>query len=105
MNKEYILKEIDRTARENNGIPLGQARFAKETGIRLSDWRGKYWTKWSDALVEAGYPPNKLQAAYDEKTLIEQVISFIREIGKFPTVEEFRLKAHNSSGFPARTTI
>jgi len=105
MNKEYILKEIDRTAKENSGIPLGQQRFTKETGIRLSDWRGKYWSKWSAALVEAGYPPNTLQAAYDEKALIEQVISFIREIGKFPTVGELRLKAHNSKGFPAHNTI
>ena len=105
MNKEYILKEIDRTAKENNGIPLGRLKFSKETGIRVSDWWGKYWTKWNDALIEAGYPPNTLQAAYDEKALIEQVISFIREIGKFPTVGELRLKAHNSSGFPAHNTI
>ena len=105
MNKEYILNEIDRTAKENNGIPLGRLKFSKETGIRVSDWWGKYWTKWNDALIEAGYPPNTLQAAYDEKALIEQVISFIREIGKFPTVGELRLKAHNSSGFPAHNTI
>ena len=54
MNKEHILKEIDRTAKENNGTPLGSARFAKETGITKSDWLGKYWTKWSDAVIEAG---------------------------------------------------
>jgi len=104
MNKDYIIKEIDRTAKENNGIPVGQARFAKETGIRLSDWRGKYWTKWSDALAEAGYPPNKLQSAYDETFLLEQVISLVREIGKFPTNDEFRLKAYNSD-FPSHDTI
>ncbi len=32
-------------------------------------------------------------------------LNFIREIGKVPTVGEFRLKAHNSSGFPAHNTI
>ena len=105
MNKEYILKEIDRTAKENNGIPLGRLKFEKETGVKFQDWWGKYWAKWSDAILEAGYPPNKLQVAYDEKVLIEQLISFIREIGKFPTVGELRLKAHNSSGFPAHNTI
>jgi len=105
MNKEYILNEINRTAKENNGIPAGQARFAKETGIRLSDWRGKYWTKWSDALAEAGYPPNKLQSAYDETFLLEQVIALVREISKFPTNDELRLKAYNSSSFPSHDTI
>jgi hypothetical protein len=88
MNKEYILKEIDRTAKENNGTPLGQARFAKETGISVRDWWGKYWARWGDALIEAGYSPNKLQAAYDENWLIEQVISLIREIGRFPSSAE-----------------
>jgi hypothetical protein len=37
--------------------------------------------------------------------LIEQVISLIREIEKFPTVGELRMKAHNSKGFPAQDTI
>ena len=105
MNKEYVLKEIDRTAKENNGIPLGKRKFEKETGIRYSDWWGKYWSRWNDALAEAGYPPNKMQTAYDETFLIEQVITFIREIGEFPTGGELRLKAHDSNSFPSHDTI
>ncbi|MDP3879500.1 MAG: GIY-YIG nuclease family protein [Dehalococcoidales bacterium] len=105
MDKDYILKEIDRTAKANNGIPLGRLKFEKETGIRYWDWWGKHWTRWNDALAEAGYPPNTLQLAYDEEALIEQIISLIREIGKFPTVGELRMKAHNSKGFPAHNTI
>ena len=105
MDKEYILKEIDRTAKENNGIPLGWRKFVKETGIRYTDWWGVYCSKWSDALTEAGYSPNKLQPAYDETFLIKQLIAFIREIGKFPSVGELRLKTHNSSSFPSHDTI
>jgi hypothetical protein len=105
MNKEYILEEIKRTAEENGGIPLGRQRFTNETGIKITDWQGKYWAKWSDALIEAGYQPNKLQPAYDESWIIEQVISFIREIGKFPSPLELRLKAHQSSSFPNDNTI
>jgi hypothetical protein len=105
MDKEHILNEIDRTAKENNGTPLGRDRFAKETGITESDWSGKYWTKWSDAVIEAGYAPNKMQSAYDEKALIEQIISFIREIGKFPTSADFRLKAYKTGNFPSHDTI
>jgi hypothetical protein len=65
MDKTHILSEIVRTARENNGVPLGRSRFEKETGIKPSDWFGKYWTKWSEAVVEAGLPPNKMQSAYN----------------------------------------
>lgn len=105
MDKDYILKEIDRTAKENNGVPLGRERFAKETGIKVQDWQGKYWARWSDAVVEAGYTPNKMQSAYDENWLIEQIVSFIREKEKFPTVAEFDLKAYNTPGFPSHSTI
>ena len=56
--EKYILDEIKRTAEENHGKPLGVIRFAKETGIREIDWKGKYWTKWSEAIMEAGYTPN-----------------------------------------------
>ena len=105
MNKDDILKEIDRTAKENNGTALGRDRFAKETGIKVSDWYGKHWAKWSDAVIEAGYAPNRMQSPYDENVLIEQVISFIREIGKFPTYGDLRLKAYKTGNFPSHNTI
>lgn len=105
MNKDYILKEIDRTAKENNGVPLGRDVFSKVTGIKQSDWWGKYWARWNDAVSEAGYRPNKMQAGYDENWIIEQVVAFMREIGKFPTAPELRLKTYNSVGFPNPKTI
>jgi hypothetical protein len=105
MNKKDILSEISRTAKENNGIPLGRMRFEKETGIKYTDWYGKYWSKWSDAIREAGLKPNKMQSAYDEKWLIEQVIFLIREIKRFPTVGDIRMKAFNAERFPAHNTI
>src|SRR5258707_352259 len=43
MDKAHILREIKRTAQENGGIALGSDRFESETGIRNSDWLGKFW--------------------------------------------------------------
>ena len=54
MDKQHIIEEIKRNAQENGGEPLGRHRFLTETGIRESDWIGRYWTKWSDAVREAG---------------------------------------------------
>jgi len=52
MDKGHILDEIRRTAQEN-GIALGTRRFYAETGIKTSDWSGKYWARWGDAIREA----------------------------------------------------
>jgi len=99
VHKKHIIDEIIRTAKANNGIPLGKKGFERETGIKYSDWYGIDWTKRGDAVREAGYEPNKMQTAYDQNVLIEQVISLIREKRKFPTSGEIRLKAHNTGGF------
>lgn len=105
MDKKHIIDEIIRTARENNGKPLGKAKFEKETGIKFSDWYGIYWTKWGDAIKEAGFKPNKLQSAYNQNKLTEHIITLIREIKKFPTTGEIRLKCHNTKTFPSHTVF
>ena len=100
MDKSHIIAEIQRTAEANGERPLGLARFKEETGIARSDWYGKYWARWGDALVEAGYSPNKLQGAYDDSWVLDQLVKFIRELGHYPVSGELRLKARNDSDFP-----
>lgn len=103
--KDYIISEIIRTAKENGEIPLGKRTFTSETGIKESDWCGIYWTKWSDALIEAGYTPNEFQNAYEEKFLIKKLVGFIREIGHFPTHSEILMKSHQEPAFPSQKTF
>jgi Meiotically up-regulated gene 113 len=105
MDKQHIIDEIIRTSEKNGGRPLGRQRFFSETGIKESEWYGKYWARWSDALKEAGYTPNAKQDSYEEEWLIEQLISFIKEIGSFPTFAELRLKARRAKGFPSHSTF
>jgi hypothetical protein len=100
MNKEHILQEIKRTAEENGGVPLGKARFLAETGIREADWLGRFWARWGDAIREAGYSPNQLNAAYDTEFLLEAYIGLIRELKKVPASGDLRLKAGNDPHFP-----
>jgi hypothetical protein len=104
MNKEHILKEIRRTAEANGGTPLGQDRFFKETGIKHSDWFGKYWSHWNKAVSEAGFSPNELQTAYDEKMLLDVYIAFVQELGHLPVEGEMRLKTRKTPTFPNSKT-
>ncbi len=105
MNKRHILDEIKRTGRANAGAPLGKARFFRETGIRETDWLGKFWARWGDAVREAGFEPNQLQAGYDESVLIEKYVSLARELGRLPVNSDLKLKAHTDKTFPSANTF
>jgi hypothetical protein len=101
MDKQHILEEIRRTARDNRGEPLGIARFSKETGIRVADWHGKFWARWGDALYEAGFVPNHFNKAYPEDHVIEKLVSLIRELGRFPVAGELKMKSRADEHFPS----
>ncbi len=105
MNKQDIIDEIRRTAEMNQGRPLGKDGVAAETGIQFSDWYGKFWARWGDALIEAVYSPNKSQTAYPDELVIEKLVAFIREIGKFPVAGELRLKARQDREFPSHNVF
>jgi hypothetical protein len=100
MDREHIIAEIKRTAAANGGKPLGKGRFETETGIGRNDWYGKYWARWGDALTEAGYSPNPINTAYDEGWVIEKLIGFIRELGRYPVPAEYRMRSRGDDTFP-----
>lgn len=103
--KRHILEEIKRTAQENGGRPLGRQRFEAETGIKSSDWEGKFWARWGDAVVEAGFRPNTLQGRHDDDELLERLALFARELGRIPVRAELGLKARTEPGFPWPNTF
>ena len=103
MNKEHILNEVRKTA--ENGVPLGNQRLEKETGIKKADWYGIYWNNRCELDEEAGLVSNKLQAAYSSEYLIRKLIDFIKEIRKFPIAPEFIMKRTNDNNFPDVTTF
>jgi hypothetical protein len=105
VTREQIIDEIKRTTAEHGGRPLGQARFFDATGIKTSDWHGKYWARWGDALREAGFSGNTLQEAYPENLLIEKFVALTRELGHFPVKGELRLKRKTDPSFPNDKTF
>lgn len=100
MTKQEIIDEIKRTAMQNGGVPLGAAKFFSITGIKESTWVGKYWARWSDAVREAGFIPNKMKEGYDSVALIEILVPLIRKLGRFPTANDMRLWNRNTPGSP-----
>jgi hypothetical protein len=102
MNKEQIILEIQRTASENGGVPLGLRAFKSETGIAQHSWVGKYWRNWSDALKDAGFKPNHPNVAPEKSFLILSLARLTRKNGCFPTYADMLLEKQTDKTFPNR---
>lgn len=105
MDRAFIVSEIKRTAEQNGGKPLGRERFSKVTGIRQADWYGIFWSRWGDAVAEAGFVPNLLQGPLEELYLVEQLTLLTRELGRFPVEGELRIKARDDKKFPSHGAV
>ena len=105
MDKSAIIDEILRTAQENGGKPLGQERFFRETGIGPSEWLGKHWMRWSEAIIECGFEPNKYTTSFTDEYILERYALLIRELGHVPIKLELKEKARLDKTFPSHTVF
>jgi hypothetical protein len=101
MNKEQIISEIQRTAKANGGVVLGWRRFEEMTGIRHYDWFGQFWTRWGDAVREAGFEANRMSKAYEDEFLLEALVLLTRRLGRVPIQGDLLLAARNEPAFPS----
>jgi hypothetical protein len=99
-SREHILLEVQRTAQANGGKPLGRLTFFAKTGIRETDWCGRFWARWNDVLKDAGFGPNKLTEARDDEVLLERYAMLAIELGRLPVNSELRLKKRSAPSFP-----
>jgi hypothetical protein len=103
--KNFILSEIRRTAEKNGGKPLGRERFCTETGIKPTDWTGKYWARWGDAIKEAGLEPNRMNSLIPDEVVLERCAGLVREIGRFPVSNELKMRASAGPEFPCHNVF
>jgi len=84
VTREQIIGEVQRTAAQNGGRPLGRGAFLAATGIRESDWIGKWWPRWNDVLAEAGFAPNQMNARRPDDVMLQRLADLVRELGHTP---------------------
>ena len=104
MTKEKIIGEIRRTAVENGNVPLGKERFLAVTGIRESDWSGRFWVSWAAAVREAGFEPQKMNQRLADEVVLEAASRVVRQLGHFPTAVELRLATRSDKSLPSHNT-
>jgi hypothetical protein len=105
MDKSDILAAIRQTAEANGGAPLGWRKFVTETGINERDWLGRYWARWSDALIEAGFPPNQMNEGYEDDYLLKFYADYAVELKRLPTSNDLRLKTRTDTVFPSASVF
>ena len=96
VSRDEILSQIRRIATTDGTVP-GSQRFQKITGMNKSDWYGRYWARWGDALEEAGYSANLFQPVFDKDAIFVAYIGLIKQLGKIPTEGELRLAKRSDS--------
>ena len=103
--RDRIIAEIRRLAAANGGQPPGRQGFEAATGIRYAEWYGIHWARWGDAVAEAGFTPNTVQAKFDRDALIQQIAEAYRHFGHVATDGEIRLYGRSHPEFPSHSTI
>ena len=103
--RELIISEIRRLAASSGGAPPGETRFVTATGISRRKWAGLHWVRWSEALAEAGFPPNAISVRLDSNELLAKAAAFCRELGRFPSQHDIRLRRRSDPAFPGDTTL
>ncbi|WP_432200520.1 GIY-YIG nuclease family protein [Erythrobacter sp. W53] len=99
LTKDHILSEIRRLA-ESDDQPPGIERFTRETGIDRHQWRGVFWTKWSDALSDAGFSANSWNVALATEELLKRYADLCLELDRVPTKAEYKLIRREKTDLP-----
>lgn len=102
--REHIISEIRRLAKETGKVP-GQRLFEGETGVAEHQWRGKFWARWGDALIEAGFGPNEWNQKLDTNTVLDAIIVACRYYKKIPTRSELELYSRDNPGMNSAKLI
>jgi Meiotically up-regulated gene 113 len=103
--RDQVIEEIKRLAAENGGKAPGQELFENRTGIKRHEWEGKYWTRWSEALIEAGLSPNEFGRKLDRSAVFEAFAGLIRELQRVPAKPEFVMRRRKDPSFPSYVSV
>jgi hypothetical protein len=99
-SRDTIIAEIRRIAAANGGRPPGMQLFRSETGLGESSWKGRHWSKWSDALEEAGFAGNEFNQPYTDEQLFIAYVAVARRLGHLPTEPEYRVAGRQDPALP-----
>ena len=103
--REFIIGEIKRLAAAAGDRAPGFKAFRSATAVQEHEWRGLYWARWSDALAEAGFPPNEWQGRLDPERILHRFAVACRQMGRIPTTAEMEMQRRADPNVPSTKTL
>lgn len=103
-DRQRIVDEIRRVG-DTLGKAPGRAAFEKLTGIRTSEWHGKFWRTWGEALNASGFSENTLQGKLSSEEVLRHYAQAIRYFGRVPAAVDVRMYSRENAEFPGHTTF
>jgi hypothetical protein len=103
--KQHIITEIKRLALERGGRVSIRA-FCSATGIPEHQILGAHWTKWNDALVEAGVGTSSFfQPRTEDTSVVEAFVQLVNKLKKWPTQYDLQMERRRNKSFPSVPVI
>lgn len=101
MTPEEITREIQRLAHANGGKPPGERVFLAQAGLTRSALWSAGFSRYSDALVAAGFSKNRLNSASQPDAVLAALVALMRRIGRFPTKGDIKAARATDKTFPS----
>jgi hypothetical protein len=105
VTREHVLSELKRLTAEGGGKAPGRRAFEVATGIRPAEWLGIHWTRWTDAVADAGLAPSAWQGKLDVEHVLGQLAAAVRHFGRVPSDPELRIYGRTHPEFPGHDTF
>ena len=102
--KQEVLDQI-RQVTLRLGVTPGRRLFETETGIKEGEWYGVHWSRWNDAVLEAGVEPNQKNEKLPRELVLAKYADSIRKFGRIPIAAELRMYSREVNGFPNEKTL
>jgi len=96
--RDAILAEIRRLAAEMGRAP-GVNPFHRRALTAKWAFR-RYWSRWSDAVEEAGFSPNSRFPKFGEEFLLDRLAQCARHYGRVPTNGDMLVWRRNGNDIP-----
>ena len=103
--RDEIITAMRDLAKASDGRAPGRLAFERATGIRELAWRGVLWSRWNEAVAEAGLAANSYNEAIDENLLMAKLAEAIRHFEQLPTYAQLRLYKRSRPDFPNDKTF